>query len=103
MTTTRIPTHPGAILREDVLPALGISAAEFAKKLQVSKQLMSRILKEKGAVTPNIALRIGELFGNDPNGWLGMQQEYDLAIAKRVLAKTLPKIKAARKAMKKAA
>jgi addiction module HigA family antidote len=99
----RIPTHPGAILREDVLPALNITAADLAEKLQVSKQLMSRILNEKGPVTPNIAIRIGEFIGNDPNVWLGMQQAYDLVIARRALAKTLPKIRAARKAMKTAA
>ena len=101
--THRIPIHPGAILREDVLPTLDIAAADLAQKLQVSKQLMSRILNEKGPVTPNIAVRIGEFIGNDPNAWLGMQQEYDLALAKRALAKTLPKIRAARKAMKTAA
>ena len=101
--THRIPTHPGAILREDVLPALNITAADLAQKLQVSKQLMSRILNEKGPVTPNIAVRIGEFIGNDPSAWLGMQQEHDLALARRALAKTLPKIRATRKAIKTAA
>lgn len=101
--TDRIPTHPGAILREDVLPALKINAIVFAEKIQVSNQLVSRILKEKGPITANLALRIGEFLGNGHDIWLGIQQEYDLAIARRALAKTLPKIKAAREAMKKLA
>jgi antitoxin HigA-1 len=86
-----------------VIPALGISAAGLAQKLQISKQIMSRILNERSPVTPNIALRLGEFIGNDPSAWLGMQQEYDLALGRRVLARTLPKIRAARKAMGKAA
>ena len=79
------PSHPGALLREDVLPALGITEAEAAKRLRVSRQALHRILAEKAAVTPEMALRIGKLCGNGPGIWLRMQQAHDLWHAERAL------------------
>jgi len=74
----RKPTHPGAVLREDVLPELRMSVAQFAKNLGMSRQLLHGILAERHAVTPETAIRIGRLLGNGPGLWLGMQQAYDL-------------------------
>ena len=59
----REPTHPGAILREDVLPAIGEPVATVAKKLGVTRQHPHRILAEKASVTPDMALRLGKFCG----------------------------------------
>jgi len=92
MTQTRKPTHPGAILREDVFPALKISVSDAAGKLLVSRQTLHKILAEKGPITPEMAVRIGKLCGNGPDLWLGMQQAVDLWEAQQKLAKEVRKI-----------
>ena len=74
----RRPTHPGAILREDVLPALDMTQAAFAKRLGVSRLTVSELLHEKRAVSPDMAMRLGRLLGNGPEIWLRMQQTLDL-------------------------
>ncbi len=62
----RCPTHPGAILREDVLPALGITQGELAKRLGVSRLTVSELLREKRAVSPDMALRLARLLNTTP-------------------------------------
>jgi len=74
----RRPTHPGEILREDVLPALGLTQKEFADRLGVSRLTVSEILLEKRGVTPDMAIRLGKLLGNGPEIWLRMQQAVDV-------------------------
>lgn len=89
----RQPTHPGAILREDVLPAMGISVSEFARRIGVSRQVLHRILAEDHGVTPEMALRIGEFVGNGPDLWLRLQQDYDLWQARRAMKPALDRIR----------
>lgn len=72
------PTHPGEVLREDVLPALNISKSAFARHIGVSRQTLYDLLAERTPVTPNLALRLGKLCGNGPALWLNMQRDYDL-------------------------
>lgn len=74
----RRPTHPGEILREDVLPALGVTQREFAERLGVSGLTVSEILHEKRSVTADMAIRLGRLLGNGPEVWLRMQQGVDI-------------------------
>jgi addiction module HigA family antidote len=74
----RLPTHPGAILREDVLPALGISVNKLAKHLRISKQTLHAVLSERYHITPGLALRLGTYLGNEPQIWITMQSKYDL-------------------------
>lgn len=74
----RAPVHPGAILREDVLPALGLSVAETARRLHVSRQTLHDLLAERKSFTPEMALRVGKLAGNGAPLWLSMQQDFDL-------------------------
>lgn len=80
------PVHPGEVLREDVLPALGRPKAEIARLLGVSRQTLYDILGEKQPITAGMALRIGKLVGDGPMIWLGMQQLYDVKAAERELA-----------------
>lgn len=86
---TRAPTHPGAILRDDVLPALGLSVAEIARRLHVSRQTVHDLLAERKGFTPEMALRVGKLAGNGAPLWLRMRQDYDLWYAERALADEL--------------
>lgn len=74
----RKPTHPGEVLREDVLPALGLTQLEFANRLGVSRRTVSELLHERRPVTPDMAIRLGKLLGNGPEIWLRMQQTLDL-------------------------
>lgn len=74
----RRPVHPGAILREDVLPALKMTQKEFADWIGVSRLTVSEVLNEKRTVTPDMAMRLGRAVGNGPDIWLRMQQSLDL-------------------------
>jgi addiction module HigA family antidote len=74
----RKPTHPGEVLREDVLPALRLTQLEFANRLGVSRRTVSELLHERRPVTPDMAIRLGKLLGNGPEIWLKMQQTLDL-------------------------
>ena len=88
----RKPTHPGELLKEDVLPALGLPVSEAARQLRVSRQTLHRILAGDAGVTPEMAVRLGKFCGNGPGLWLRMQQAYDLWHAEQRLAKELIKI-----------
>lgn len=85
MERDRTPTHPGEILREDVLPALRLSVSEAARELRVSRQTLHRILSGRSAVTPEMAVRLGRFCGNGPELWLRMQAAHDLWHAERAL------------------
>ncbi|NQW69541.1 MAG: HigA family addiction module antidote protein [Betaproteobacteria bacterium] len=88
----RSPTHPGAILREDVFPALGITVSELANRLGISRQTLHSVLAEKSSITPELALRIGTFLGNGPHLWIEKQSKYNLWQAELKLKKVLPKI-----------
>lgn len=92
MRDSRRPTHPGAVLREDVLPATGLSLSEFARRLRVSRQSLHRILAEEQPVTAATALKLARLLGTSPDSWLNMQRAVDLWEASRRLAPELKKI-----------
>jgi antitoxin HigA-1 len=85
-------THPGAILREDILPALGLSVSEAARQLGVTRQTLHRIMAEKVSVTLEMAARLGRFCGNGPGLWLRMQQACDLWRAERELRLELQRI-----------
>jgi addiction module HigA family antidote len=86
------PTHPGEILREDILPATGHSKSEIARRLGISRQTLYDILDEKQPVTPAMALRLGRLFGNSPEFWLNLQRDYDLRTLEPKMEKELAAI-----------
>src|SRR3954451_19820010 len=86
------PTHPGEILREDVLPALDVSKTQFAALLRVSRQTLYDLLGEKQPVTPRMALRLGRRLGNGPETWFRMRGSYDLAMAAKAMRDELERI-----------
>jgi addiction module HigA family antidote len=80
----RCPTHPGALLREIVLPALeNVTKIEVAEALGVSRQTLYDILNEKQPVTPPMSVRLGAVFGTSAAVWINMQSAYDLWNAMR--------------------
>ena len=95
---SRPPTHPGAVLREDVLPSLDMSVTDAAGHLKVSRQTLHRILAEKASISPEMAVRFGKFCGNGPGLWLRMQQAHDLWHAEQLLrdeVKTIPTVRQA--------
>lgn len=76
------PPHPGETLREDVLPALGLTVTDAAAQLGVTRAALSRVLNGRAAISPNMALRIegwlGVENGGSADAWLAQQTAYDL-------------------------
>lgn len=81
------PPHPGLTLRDDVLPALGLSVTEAAEQLQISRVTLSRVINGNAAITAPMACRLEKWLGKDNGGdaqfWLRMQLNYDLWQAKK--------------------
>jgi addiction module HigA family antidote len=74
----RKPTHPGEILREDMLSSLGMTQTELARRLGVSRLSVSELLLEKRSLTADMAIRVATLTGTTPESWLRMQEAVDL-------------------------
>lgn len=74
----RRPTHPGALLREDVLPGLDITQGKLAELLGVSRLTVSQLLNEHRALSPDMAMRLEKLTGTSAESWLRMQEAVDL-------------------------
>ena len=92
------PMHPGELLREDVLPAVGRPKTEIARLLGISRQTLYDILGEKQPVTAGMALRLAKMFGGSAESWINLQRNYDLRIAELELGDTLagiPRLEAA--------
>ena len=88
----RRPTHPGEMLREDFMPDYGLTVAGFAKAIGVSRQTMNELLRERRAVSPEMALRLGKLFGNTAEFWLNVQRAVDLWDAQKSIKEKIDKI-----------
>ena len=86
------PTHPGEILREDILPATGLAKAEIARRLGVSRQTLYDLIEERQPVTPTMALRLGRLFGNAAEFWSNLQRDFDLRTIEARMADELASI-----------
>ena len=77
------PVHPGEILKEDVLPSVGLSVTAAAKALGVSRQLLHDILSERRPLSAVMCLKLSRLLGGSPEVWMRLQAAYDLKIAER--------------------
>jgi len=87
------PTHPGEMLREDFLPDYGLRVSSLAQALGVSRQTINELLRERRAVSPEMALRLSRLFGNTPEFWLNAQRAVDLWEAARAIKTKVERIK----------
>ena len=86
------PTHPGEVLREDYMPDYGLTVAALARALDVSRQTVNELLRERRAVSPGMALRLARLFGNTPELWLNAQRDVDLWDAERSISAQVEQI-----------
>jgi len=89
----RKPTHPGEMLREDFLPDYGLTVTSLARALGVSRQSVNELLRERRALSPEMALRLGRLFGNSPEFWLNAQRAVDLWLASQSVKEEVDRIK----------
>ncbi len=79
----RKPTHPGKILKEDYLKPLSITITEMSSILGVSRKTLSKIINERGAITPDMALRLSRAFDTTPDLWMNLQKSIELWEASR--------------------
>jgi len=97
MSRVHNPPHPGLTLRDDVLPALGLTVTDAALALGVSRPTLSRVLHGAAAISPEMALRLERWLGVDHGGradvWLGMQAVYDLWAAEQKAKALIRKVK----------
>jgi len=80
MSITLPPVHPGEILRDEFLVPLGFSAGGLAKKLNVPRTRIERLVAEQTALTPDTALRLARFFETTPQFWMNLQTSYDLKV-----------------------
>jgi addiction module HigA family antidote len=85
----RVTTHPGEMLREEFLVPLGISQNGLAMKIHVPSTRIGEIIHGRRAITSDTALRLARFFGNSPEFWMNIQQQYDLSKAKLELEETI--------------
>jgi len=81
---TRKPTHPGELIREDLLPETGMPQSQLARLMGVSRRTVSEIVNERRRVTPDIAFRLARVFNSTPEMWLNMQQALELWEARSI-------------------
>jgi addiction module HigA family antidote len=89
----RRPTHPGEMLREDFLPDYDLTVAGLAEAVGVSRQSVNELLRERRALSPDMALRLARLFGNTPEFWLNAQRAVDLWDTAEAIKKDVSRIK----------
>ena len=89
----RKPTHPGEMLREDFMPDFGLTVSGLAEALGVSRQSVNELIRERRAVSPEMALRLARLFRNSPEFWLNAQRAVDLWEARQSVHDQVARIK----------
>lgn len=83
MIGNRKPTHPGEVLREDVIVPLGLTVTEAAKRLGVTRKTLSALINCKASLSPKMAVRVGKATKTTPESWLYMQAKLDLWLAEQ--------------------
>jgi addiction module HigA family antidote len=92
----RCPTHPGELLREDIIPATGLAKTDIARMLGISRQHLYDITSERKPVSAHVAVRLAKMFGGDPLAWIRMQGAYDAwHAAREVDVSAIPTVTAA--------
>lgn len=81
------PPHPGRIIRQECIEALGLTVTAAAAGLGVARKTLSEILNGRSGISPGMALRLARAFGSSPEMWLGLQMDYDLAQAQKKAGK----------------
>ena len=77
------PVHPGEVIKEDILPSVGLSVTAAAKALGVSRQMLHDILAERKPLSAVMCLKVSRLFGGSPEVWMRLQASFDLKKAEQ--------------------
>lgn len=85
MSLLKEPMHPGEVLKELYLDPLDMGAIAFARRLDVPRTRIERLVKGVTSVTPDTALRLARAFNTTPAYWMNMQTNYDMSIASKVV------------------
>ena len=75
---SREPVHPGEILREEYMADFGLSVAQLAERLGVSRQTVNEVVQERRGLSFDMCLRLGRLFGTSPELWMNLQRDVDM-------------------------
>ncbi|MBN9077034.1 MAG: addiction module antidote protein, HigA family [Rhizobiales bacterium 65-79] len=75
------PAHPGNLVKDNI-EELGLSVADAAKGLGVTRQQIYKVIKGESSISPEMAVRLEKAFGGSADTWLRMQMNYDLARAR---------------------
>ena len=87
------PPHPGRIVRQDCIEALGLTIGEAAEALGVTRQTLDRLVNERGGISPEMALRLAKAFGSSPEMWMRLQAAHDVAETRKLKAEELAAIR----------
>jgi len=87
------PVHPGQILREDFMPDRGLTVMDLAAAIGTSRQTVNELVRERRAMTPVMALKLGRFFGNTAEFWLDVQRDVDLREAQKAYGEEIKGIK----------
>jgi len=93
----RKPTHPGELIREDLLPETGLSQTKLAQLMDVSRRTVSEIVNERRRVTSDIAFRLAKVFSSTPELWLNMQKAVELWETRSIHGHEYEKIQSAKR------
>ena len=85
MTLFKNPSHPGEVLAELYLKPLGMSTIALAKRLNVPRTRMERLVRGETSLTVDTAMRLSRFFGNTPEFWMNLQRAYDIARARETI------------------
>ena len=86
------PVHPGDVLLKDFIEPMGITRYRVAKNINVPQRRIDLICRGEAAVSAEMALRLGRVFGTTPEFWINLQAQYDLEIAERAAGKEIAKV-----------
>lgn len=83
------PVHPGEILREEYITERGLTITEVANGLGITRQMLSAVVNEKAAITPELAVKLSEAFGNTAQFWVNLQKSYEIWHAEKKVDRTI--------------
>ena len=82
------PVHPGEILREEYITERGLTITEVAEGLGITRQALSAVVNEKASITPELAVKLSEAFGNTAQFWINLQKNYEMWQAEKKVDRT---------------
>lgn len=92
MSQQHNPPHPGEVLKDGVFTGNPLTIKQFAERIGVTRDTLSRVLNGKTALSPDMALRLADALGGSAESWLHMQANYDLWQARKKPRKTIERM-----------